>query len=175
MQAEITETNEIASIFEHINEQSLVLFNVTGVLYEPSITLCDKQWRDYFDKRVQAIAADQANAERFINRIKNEIVNNIPKKCLEKNTPELIRRLQADGIKVLGITKKNLSNSYSQNFGQITNKHLLSLGIDLEKTLDYLSLKEPNEEDSFTFRYGLIFTNKHPEGPALVEIGRAHV
>lgn len=96
LSAEIIETHEIASVQNPIDNDSIVIFNITGTLYEPATT-------------------------------------------------------------------------YADNFGLITRNHLLSIGIDFEKTLSYLHLKNHSGDDgSYSFAYGLIFTNGKPVGPAIL-------
>ena len=166
--AELIETNEISIIENYVTKDSLILFNVTGTLYEPASTLADGQWRTYFTERVHAIESDKASAERLINHVKNDIVNNLHKKTVEDFTPQLIMNLQKQQIPVLGITQKQMATPYADNFGLITSNHLLSLGIDLEKTLSYLNIKSNDGDPSYSFAFGLIFTNKKPVGPAIL-------
>ena len=167
LSGEITEVNEISTIQNSVTNDSLVLFNVSGTLYAPSTTLADNQWRLYFTERVNAIVIDKEDAEMLINKIKNEIVSYLPKKPVEEFTPQLIESLQNQQIPVLGITQKHMSTSYAESFGLITKNHLLSIGVDLEKTLSYLKVNMDSDEN-YSFAYGLIFTNKKPVGPAIL-------
>lgn len=155
--AKIIETNEMATIQDEVTRNSLVLFNITGTLYEPAITLADNQWRIYFAERVNALVADQTSANGLINKIKNEIVNYLPKKPVESFTPLFIARLQNQKIPVLGITEKQRITSYTNHFDLITRNHLLSIGIDFENTLLYLKIKEPQSEIHDHFAYGILF------------------
>jgi hypothetical protein len=168
VQGNIIETNEISSVKNYIDDRSMVLFNITGTLYAPSTTLSDHQWREYFAERVKAIIPDAAVGENLINRIKNEIVENIPKKPVEEITPQLIADLQERKIPVFGITRKRVTTPYADNFGLITSNHLKSIGIDLEKTVEY---SDPTNKDSelYTFAYGMIFTNQKPVIPSLLK------
>lgn len=168
IQGEIIETNEIALIENLTDPNTLVLFNVGSTLYEPGLTLSSNQWRLYFADRVQKLVPDPVAAQKLIDHVKNRIVEKLPKKSVEEITPQLIAQLQERHIPVLGITQKEMSTSYSENFGEITSKHLLSLGIDLEKTTSYLAVSKPSEGDHYTFAYGMIFTYKKPEGPAVL-------
>ena len=165
--AEIPETNEISSIEKYVTADSLVLFNITGTLYKPANTLADNQWRNYFAERVNSLVTDKAVANRLINKVKNDIVNHVPKKAVEDYTPQLIRKLQNQQIPVLGITQKQFVTSYAENFGLITSHHLLSIGIDLERTLLYLNVKD-GDDPNHSFAFGLIFTNKKPVGPVIL-------
>lgn len=164
----IVETSEVADVRNQANESTLVLFNITDTLYEPATTLADNHWRLYFADRVNKRITDPAVANAFINKIKNLIVQNIPKKAVDPLTPQLIHDLQEQHIPVLGLTKKYFAAAYADNFGEITSKHLISIGINLENTLNYLSVGPKQDENNHTFAYGIIFTNKQPEGPALL-------
>lgn len=166
--AEIIETNEISAIQKHVTTHSLILFNITGTLYEPASTLADNQWRTYFAERVNALISDKLVADRLINKVKNDIVSHLPKKAVEDYTPQLIANLQNQQIPVLGITQKQMATSYADDFGLITRNHLLSIGINLEQTLSYLNVRGDSDDLNHSFAYGLIFTNKKPVGPAIL-------
>lgn len=166
--AEIIETQEIETVLDYVSQDSIVFFNITGTLYEPSNALSDNQWREYFANRVKEIAPDQAVGHALVNRTKNLIVQKIPKKNVEQKTPQLIADLQNKKIPVLGLTKKQASTSYADNFAWITQNHLASLGIHLDKTLGYLRFTaEPPMTLGYTFVYGILFTNKQSEGKAV--------
>lgn len=167
LQATIMETDEIAKIKDFVTTDSLVLFNVSDTLYKPSRTLADHQWREYFAGRVKAVVPDSVAAEKLINKVKNTIVNNIPKATVEAITPSLIKDLQQAHIPVLGITQKQMATAYAGNFGLITSNHLQSLGINLRDTLSFFNATEESN-NSYSFAHGMLFTNKQPVGPVLV-------
>lgn len=165
LRAEIIETKEMAHILRYTDSRTLILFNISDTLYEPATTLADNKWRVYF---AGLAAKTIPNPDAFVNRIKYLIVKNIPKKVVERCTIHLIRELQKEQIPVLGITRKASSTSYAENFGEITNKHLKGLGIDLEVTLNFLRVLDKQDENAYSFDFGIIFTNKQPEGPAVI-------
>lgn len=170
LQGEIVETNEIMTVLNHVNKDSFLFLNVTGTMYEPSNELSDHRWREYFSERVQELVEDPKIAQILIDDTKNWIVQNIPKSVVEDKTPQLIAELQAKKIAVLGITQKQVTPSYAENFASITQKHLRSLGIHLERSLDFLKIKgDKGDQTGYTFVDGILFTNKNPVGPALVE------
>lgn len=169
VQAEIIESNEFSDVKKYVNQDSLVLLNVTSTIYEPSNTMSHQLWREYFGIRVATVAPNSQAGIDLANHTKNMIVNNIPKQLVENITPELINEWQSAHIPVLAITRKNFCAPYAENFGEITHKHILSLGIDLEKTLTYLKVKNVNDP-AYVFAYGMIFTNKKPEGPAILAL-----
>lgn len=164
---EIVETNKIKDLIPYINQDSFVFLNVTGTLYAPSNALSDNQWRKYFSNLVNHVIDDSEVAEQLIDKIKKQIVTQIPKRNIEEITPRLIAHLQDKRVVVWGITQKLMATSYAENFGEITHNHLLSLNIQLEKTLQYFQIPQIPQED-FSFAHGILFTNKQPVGPALV-------
>lgn len=167
--AEIIETNEIDKVLEYVNQDSFVFFNITGTLYQPSNALSDNQWREYFSKRVKQLVADPQAAQALIDQTKNLIVQKIPKKTVEEKVPQLIADLQAKKIVVLGLTQKQAATSYADNFAFITQNHLVNLGISLEKSLSYFKREQKPVQETYTFAYGILFTNKNPEGQILLE------
>lgn len=168
LSGEIIESNEINTLRQYVDQNAFVFLNITGTLYEPSTTLSDNQWREYFAQRVKRLISDSAASQQLIDQIKNQIVQKIPKKAVEKITPDLISDLQKKQIVVLGLTKKQMSTTYAENFGWITQNHLAQLGIHLDKTLSYLRYSPQERQKSYSFAYGILFTNKQPEGPAMV-------
>lgn len=168
LQADIVESNEITTVRDYATADTLVLFNVTGVLYGPSTTFGDNRWRMYFADRVNEIVKNREIAQQLIDKVKSESVLNIPKKALEPITAELIVELQNNEIPVFGITKKLLTTSYAENFALVTSNHLHSINIELEKTMAYFPMNKRGDDDTHAFLYGMIFTSKKPVGQGIV-------
>lgn len=166
LQGQITEINEITSIKNYIQDDSLVLLNVGDTLFSPSSMLADNQWREYFVKRVNAVITDPKAAKSIIDEVKGIIVEKVPKVCPEAVTPSFIADLQNNKVPVLGYSQREIATSYAPNNGEITSNHLLKMGIDLHKTLSYYPTDEFNRSD-LAFQYGIIFTNKNPLGPSI--------
>ncbi|QLH37376.1 MAG: hypothetical protein HWD61_15540 [Parachlamydiaceae bacterium] len=52
MQAEIYESSQIGPAFNYVNQDTLVLLDITSTLYEPSVTMADKRWRTFLPSRL---------------------------------------------------------------------------------------------------------------------------
>lgn len=167
LQGEIVETNDISSVLSAVDKDTLVLFNITDTLYAPTNTFGSHQWRSYFAERAEKVISNTELKQWLINWIKCESIA-IPKKPVEECTPDLIENLQLQSIAVLGITKKTLSTPYADNFGEITRDHLLSIGIDLEKTLSYYPVTVDQQSSKYAFAYGILFASKQPIGQTLL-------
>lgn len=168
VQAEIAEIEKIESLKSYVKDDTLVLLNVGDTLFSPSSMLSDNQWREYFVERANAVAATPKAAQAAIDEVKALIVERIPKVTPEEGTAAFIADLQNDKIAVLGYTKRSYATSYAPHNDLITYNQLLKLNIDLVKTLSYYAAKEYQNE-AHAFKYGMIFSNKNPIGPAILE------
>jgi Protein of unknown function (DUF2608) len=177
LKAEIVETMEISDVLKYATEDTTVLVNISDTLYAPSIALTNNLWRIYFTEQVHDSLknADPKDAEELINTVKHTIVTQFPKKPVEPITSEVIASLSNKGIPVLGITKKRMSAPYASNFGKITRDHLKHIDIDLEKVLVNPDLSDKVVETiSYSYGWGILFTNHFDEGPALKDFMEAY-
>lgn len=168
LNGEIIEIESIASLQDYTKEDGLVLLNVGETLFSPSCMLADTQWRTYFVERVNKLVLQQEIAQALIDEVKGLIVKMVPKITPEQITPSLVADLQKKQIPVLGYTQRQIATSYAPNNGLIVSRHLLSMGIDLAKSLDYFDAASYGNE-KHDFQFGIIFTNKHSVGPAVAE------
>lgn len=162
LSAKITETNEIQTILPYIKQDSLVFFNLSDVLFEHTTYVAEGQFRDYFQARAAVLIEDAEQRAKLVNRVRNLLVTKLPKQNVEEVTASLVENLQKRKIPVLGITQKMLSTPYASNFGELTHQALIDRGIDLAKTLDYLSLPVEQVTADYTFKWGVLFTEHHP-------------
>lgn len=168
LNGEIIEIESIASLQDYVEKDGLVLLNVGETLFSPSCMLADNQWRIYFVERVNELVAQQEIAQALIDEVKGLIVEMVPKTTPEPITSSVVANLQDSQIPVLGYSQRQMVTTYAPKNGLIVSRHLLSMGIDLAKSLDYFDAA-PYSNEKHDFQYGIIFTNKHPVGPAVVE------
>lgn len=167
IEGKIVESNQIQSVHSLIEEDTLVLFNTSDVLYEHTSSLAEAQWREHFADRVRKEVSDKNIAEKIINHVRGILVTGLPQKNVEDITPKLVEQLQGQKVPVIGVTQKRVSAPYAKNFAEITSGYLTNLGINLEKTLAFTHFKDRESHANFSFAYGIIFTNNKPVGPAI--------
>lgn len=167
--AEIIEIESIASLQNYVEKEDLVFLNVGETLFSPSCMLADNQWRIYFVECVNELVPQQEIAQAIIDEVKGWVVETVPKTTPESITPIVVADLQNQQISVLGYTQRQIATTYAPHNGLIVSRHLLSMGIDLEKSITYFNIL-PYSNEKHEFKYGIIFTNKHPVGPAVVEL-----
>lgn len=164
----IIETDKIETIFsDELDKETLVLFNLTNTIYTSSNTMGNSLWKNYFCGKVRKLFKDEKVANGIINRVKNKIVKVVPKRLIEEETSQIISELQDKQIPVLGLTLKHVSRPYANNFGKITARHLLAIGVDFKLTNEYLNIDSPLHDDNFQYLYGLIFSQGKPPGKAV--------
>lgn len=166
--ASIAEIDKIESLTSYLHKDTLVLLNVGDTLFSPSSMLADNQWREYFVERANAVAMTSEAAQSAIDEVKALIVEKVPKATPEPVTAEFVASLQKGEVPVFGFSKRCFATSYAPNNDLITYNQLLRLNIDLVKTLSYYPAQEYQNE-AHAFKYGMIFTNKNPIGPAIIE------
>lgn len=166
--ADIVEIDKIESLRDYLHKDTLVLLNVGDTLFSPSSMLADNQWREYFVEKVNEVAITPEAAQSAIDEVKALIVEKVPKKTPEPVTAEFVANLQKEETPVLGYSKRCFSTTYAPNNDLITYNQLLKLNIDLAKTLSFYPVKA-YQNDAHAFKYGMIFTNKNPIGPAILE------
>lgn len=164
---EIAEIQTIESLKPYVQDNTVVFLNVGDTLFAPSSMLADYKWRQYFVERANLVLGE-SKAAPVIDLVKGIIVEKIPKITPEKGTAAFIESLQKDQIPVLGYTERFFSTSYAPNNGKITSQQLINIGIDLEKTLKFFPAKDYQNE-KYAFQYGMLFSNKTPMGPAIVD------
>lgn len=167
IQGEIVETHTTADVLPYAKKDTLVLFNISDTLYKPSCTLASHLWRQYFAELARNMSIDCVAADRVIHKVSNLVVKRVPKSATEESTALLIRKLQQRRIPVFAITGKSMATPYANNFGEITYRHLVSLGIDFKRTLPCLTLSKL-DCPLYGFADGIIFTQKQSKGPAVV-------
>lgn len=164
---QIQDIDEIESINQYLQKDTLVLMNVGNTLFSPSSNLANNLWREYFVCRVKAVEQDEVKAQSIIDLVKGWIVEKIPKIPTENITPHIIAQWQQDKVPVFGYTQRLISTTYAADNGSIIHNHLSGMGIHLDKTLSYFLSKEFRHHD-YAFERGIIFTNKNPIGPAFL-------
>ncbi len=163
--AQIIKTSSIQDIREEITDNTLVLFNIAEVLMDTETSLGTQAWRKFIRVRLDSKLHDELTLFVF---------ENVPPKCPEPSTPQLINELQSEGIVTLAFTSRGRNEWYASqvpNVDLITEKLLLQIGIDFSKTqLSEELLLLPSLFAEF-YHAGVIYaTNTREKGELLLEI-----
>lgn len=164
----IYEIEKIENVEKYITQDQVIFLNVGGTLFSAPTMLADNQFREYFVARTNNLITHPKTAQAIIDEVKGSIVERIPKVPPEEITPSVLKRLQKNKVPVLGYTQRNFTTTYAPQNGRVTNMHLINMRIFLENAFSYYPATEYHNK-SHDFQYGILFTNKNPLGPALIE------
>lgn len=126
--AEVREIKQITEVEPAIDDQTLVVFDIDNTLLEPLTTLGSDQWFDYLvdqGKKVRRQSEDKAIADAVV--VWNRVQEDVQVRPVETETPALIKRLQARGVRIVALTAR------ASGAAAVTERQLRSIGVDLSK------------------------------------------
>jgi len=118
----------MSDIVEHIDADTLVIFDLDNTLIQPKQMLGSNQWYDFIVGRFLAgglelnVAIDAALKDWNAVQLKTEVL------AVENTTPKIIAAIQAKGNKILGLTARPM------DLAAASKAQLQSVGIDLSLT-----------------------------------------
>lgn len=164
LQAEIVEVRNFKEITNHITADTLVILDIDDTLLIPVQTLGTDVWfmaryEHHLRTKERLLALDRALAEWEAVRHMTDV------KIVEEGTDEIIREMQQQNYRVMGLTTQGLA------LATRTVMQLKSLKIDLFKTAP--STQEVyfiNGPHGVLYREGILFTSGTAKGEALVKL-----
>ncbi|MEI6805940.1 MAG: DUF2608 domain-containing protein [Myxococcaceae bacterium] len=145
--SEIHEISTMSEIEKWIIPDTLLLFDLDNTIFESTDIISHANWyndmsKKYPNKITEILKRNWAATQ------KSDV------KLIEKSTPELIKKLQDQGVRIMAFTSRNMV------LLDATLRQIKSVGIDFSRTSPY--------EDSIHFHDGILFAdNGYPKGEAL--------
>lgn len=172
LSATIVEIQQMDQILPAVEENTLLLFNISEVVLDSSIDLGTSPWRKY----VKNIAAKWNKAVNC--NVHDELTlfaaRNIPPKAVEEITPQIIANYQNQGLPVLAFTSRGRTEWYSTEVpgvDQLTEDLLHRLNVNFEASK--LPAQWQNiKEGAFApyFHHGIIYANHMDKGEFLKQL-----
>ena len=171
LQSAIIETDKIRKVIPYIDQDTFVIFNVGGTIYDPINTLADPRWLEYAASRIEEKGEGSEIDEGLLQKVAHDINCQIPKRLKESFVAELIDYLQGRSIVVLGMSQRKTALSYVDATGEVRQEELSDLGIHFERTQRYfcLSQHETDIRSTVDFVEGIILTGEEPVGKGLID------
>lgn len=122
LQADITPISRMETIQESISDRCFVFFNIAEVLLDTETSLGSQRWRKWVRARVAPSLHDALTLFVF---------QKVPPIVPERDTVDLIRNLQARGVRVFAVTARGRDEWYSTrvpHVDQITEAILQQVG-----------------------------------------------
>lgn len=162
LEAEIVEARDIRDVLIYADLDTLVIFDVNGVLIALPQHLGSDQWRDQeFRDRVNSGKTEKEASDEMISIIqKIHLISDVVP--VESNTIGVVRRLQKSGISILGLISRNIEMAYP------THQKLHSVDIHLERNQIYKSDLEIEGPYAAKYIEGILFAGmKYDKGTIL--------
>lgn len=164
--AEIHESCDIRDLLKFADEETLVVTDLNHVLMETTEPLGSDHWADHEVKR--RMAAEEKTKLEVLHQMVpmwHHILMETGVKAVEPAAAGVIRKLQQQGNKVVGLTARYIEMAYP------TVQQLHSIGIDL--SLVSLSDLDHEIEGGFAAKYveGIVFVGlKNDKGETLMRL-----
>jgi hypothetical protein len=170
--AKIIETEHFRDILDHVNEDTLVIFDIDDTLFVPKQTLGTDVWFWHRHKEYQAkglsyeAALEKTLAEWEAIRHLTEV------KVVEEGTDAIVESIQNQNIRTMGLTVQGLA------LATRTVIQLKSLNIDLSRTAPcdhdlYFNNTDPQTGENrhgVLYRQGVMFTSGTSKRTALFRL-----
>jgi phosphoserine phosphatase len=166
--AEVREIKTMSQIAPHIDDSTLVVFDLDNTLIEPVGNLGSDQWYDYLIRRyVEVERLPKKEAIRKATDLWNKVQWLIEVKAVEAGTPDLIKKFQDRGVRLMGLTSRTPS------IADRTLAQLASVGVYLDRcTVHDKELKLKGDEDA-RYTHGVLFVGEsNDKGKVLVQFLR---
>lgn len=162
LQSEIIEISHMSEIHQYLKPDTLIVFDIDNTLLETAQELGSDQW---FYHQFEAYLESGMLLKQALTKTLSEwhaIQQLTNVKIVEAGTEKIIRNLQAEGFKMIGLTTRGLEVS------DCTSNQLNSLKIDLSaNTLSDIDQFIINSGKSVLFHEGILFTAASHKGTAL--------
>lgn len=163
-QAQYEEIDSIERIWEHVTSDSLVILDLDDTVIEPQQTLGGDKWfYDLIDQRRAAGHTLEAALELALQDW-TEVQHHVTMKPVEPRTHLVIRKLQAGGNRVIGLTARD------STLADRTIQQLSKIGVDFK--ISPISRKSVILDEKTNLRYheGIIFVGEtKKKGQALLK------
>ncbi len=159
---EIKQMNEMAG---GLKKDTLVVFDIDNTILQSTQTLGSVQWADWNEKELikKGMGADQANTQSSNEWVRINLKGG--QETVEAVTPNIIRNLQARGIKVLALTARPTGIALK------TVRDLPRFGLNFAKSWPNAQFKSPFQGAAYTS--GVLFAGqKNSKGAVLLEFLR---
>ncbi len=160
--AEIIDIASILEVDEHIQNDSLVIFDLDNTIFEPTQELGSAQWfqQRVHDYRNAGLDKEVAKEKALVEWAGIQGVTEM--RLVESHSLPLISRLQHQGYTLMGLSTRGFEVSAQ------TLNHLDALGVFLKSAFPYKNEHVfMNEDKGVLYKNGILFTSGTHKGSAL--------
>ena len=160
--SKIIESKKIIDVLNHVNKNTLVLFDIDNTLIWSIEEFGSLEWSSHISSQFHKDGLDIVEAIRKSCAIFEQIGDLISFKPVESDTLDVLSKLNKKKIGNIALTKRMFSLSIP------TVKHLISAGINFSN--NSLHTEEVVFDDMFAFSKGVLYSGLRKEkGSALIK------
>ncbi len=169
--ANIKQTANLEEILPEITEDVLVLFDIDDTLVHPTVFVTHRYWKNWLRAQLASLYPSDKEKQSEIYGTANLGINlKAPLTLVNAKTPDLIEKLQLQGVEVFALTMRGQNYWYSYpvpGISKMIANQLREVGIHFDKT------RLTHNFSTFpAFENGIIFASAKEKGPFLVELLR---
>lgn len=121
------ESKKITDLLDHVDEETLVVFDVDNTLFESSLNIGGVPWFFHLLEKLQAKGLPEKEAEKKLYQVWVQLQHVVPMKLVEPETPSVVQALHEQNIKTIGLTARGMT------LAQRTHQQLEGLDIRLHQ------------------------------------------
>lgn len=148
IKSEIITTNNIADVLKYVDDKTVVIFDIDGVLFETPQTLGNDAWAMTELKKHITLAGDVNRGIQTFIPPWNELQNNLSMKLVDPQIFTVLQTLREKKSQMFGFTARGMA------LVERTKQQLTHVGIDLS-VLPWHD-KELQQE-TFAYQYNIVF------------------
>jgi hypothetical protein len=163
--AEIRESTSVAPVDALATPGTLVVFDIDNTLIEPTVTLGSDQWFYWYVAELEAGGRSSREAIDLANDVWNRVQPAIAVRPVEAMTPQLIRGIQARGLRVVALTAR------SHDAAAVTETQLTSAGYSLSTSAFGPGRRVIGDDPTMVYDDGVLYVGEHAsKGDALLRL-----
>lgn len=154
--------------FDLLERGDLIVLDLDNTVFREDHQLGTDEWYSHRLNQLTGKGLSRRSAQDELKPLNFRIKSAARMRLLEKSMPEVISRMQARGVRVIGLTARH------PELANLTIKQLKELGIDFglsnfpHKNLE--NFHPPHMTNDFSWLSGVAFTDGSPKGMALQAI-----
>ena len=171
----IKEAKTMNEALSSVDNDTVLIFDLDNTIIETIQALGSDQWVDYLKEKYRKEYGETGESEEAIKAkvlVKvlddwKRVVRVTKVQPVEETTPELIRGLQAKGVRIMGLTARPVDL-----IGR-TRSQLESVRVDLSKSTvspeEFTLATSPDVDFRAKFSGGILHSGNNPKGPLLTK------
>lgn len=161
--AEIVESDHLSVVRSYLAPGCLVIYDIDNTIAQPTGRIGSDEWFTYMLQKEQGQGLDFARALEKVLPVYCEVQLHIDLQPTEKEGPQLLKRLQQEGVYVMALTARSLP-LVNRTIAQLADIGINFSHNHLGPQILLRELRAP-----YVYKRGILFSGQNNKGDALVD------